>query len=718
MILFADDFRNEGAVPHYDTTNDSFLRIVTVLKRLGVKNHLFPLALLQTDLAKYSPFQIDNDPSEELRMRIALECRLNPWYFFREMLRIPASGGQTIPVEANRAVIAMIWCFFNHITYIAIQPRQSGKTVIACGIITWVIYIGGINIEISLYTKDIKLIQANVGRIKTMRDSLPKYMFLPSTKDIDNREGLLYAKLGNKYLTSVAQAARQDADNLGRGMTSPMLHIDEPGYCTNIDVTYPIMLLSTIAAIANARMRGQPHSNILTTTAAPIDTDRGRFTFDLVQRAMPFTETLYDLKDHTELKTVVRANSKNGIINGTFSYLMLGKTRSWFDEASRAADATPDVIERELLNMWTPGSDTAVLSRDVIRKINANRFEPQHQEIIQEYVVKWYVPEELRKSASFLQRRFILGMDSSENIGEDFTTLVMIDVSDMSVVCTFRCNESNTIKLGLFIAEFLLRYSNTTFIPERNSTGGAIIDVIVMVFQKHRINPFRRIFNEVVQRRDEEPMARISIDSPDIADTSIKKYLGFRTTAKTRPFLYKNTLVKAVTMNATRIHDINLVAELSALAVVNGRIDHTENKHDDTVIAYLLCCWLVFYGKNLHYYGIDVSKILMSVTSDGSSIDPDHRDRQLELRRQIKAYQNRMATADTIILRQTFAQRIRLLEDQLDTSISIEPVSEEKITRDVAEYGSNIYTPQEFNRTPPPKAGIDLNFRRLFGFMH
>jgi hypothetical protein len=982
VILFQNDWATENANIHYDTNNKSFIRAAMVLKRLGIQNYQWPLALYQSELAKYDPHNL-KDNSEELRLKIGLECKVNSMYFFREVLRLPSAGGDPIPVNANRGILAMFWCFFNNISYVSIQPRQSGKTIGACAIITWVMYIGGHNIEMSLYTKDSDLVQANVGRIKTMRESLPKYLLFKQPTDTDNKEGLSYSKFENKYLTNIAKPSRQDADNLARGMTSPVLHIDEPGYCTNIDISYPIMMLSTITAIANARAQGQPHSNILTTTAAPIDTKRGKFTFDLVNKAMPFTENLYDLRNNAELKQLVRTNSKNGIINGTFSYQMLGKSREWYEEACRISEAPKDVNDRELLNMWTSGSESSLLDAEIIRIINANRHEPEHTEIISDYVVKWYIPESVRASNQFKQRRSILGMDSSENIGEDFTTLVLIDVTDMSVICTFRCNESNTIKLGMFIAEFLMMYPGVTFIPERNSTGGAIIDVITLVFQKHHINPFRRIYNEIVQRRDDPQMGRISLDDPDVIDTTIKKYLGFRTTAKTRPFLYKNTLKKAVALNAVRIHDVTLISELSALAVVNGRIDHAENGHDDmcfigstlvrtdkgnrpiselkigdlvltrqgykpilhifksekeviskfgftgtenhpfitpidgivefkdltpetrvytwnekqsvitektitdilnqtdhnsetiitdtiktkvhpwhfigrymrmlkdlfqksrtfimwtktisttpskisnvsrrlsilrnilplkrhegsllnfrekeihwgcgveniqknpapyvlqtefveqenllpngesltqslhtkqrfvqeaaqnesnhkavvynlyiadcheyfandvlvhNCIAYLLACWLIFFGENLHYYGIDVRSILMSVTSDGNAIDPEHRDAQLELRRQIKTYEDLLNTTSSILLKNNYRQKILLLQDRLDHTVTVEPIASSKINPDANEYGTTLYTPQEFARTEK-KNQVNAGdvFRRAMKMLH
>ena len=712
MILFKDDFIKENAGIHYDTTNKSFVRVAMVLKRMGIENWQFPIALYQSRLDGIDPHNL-KDPSTELRLMIGAEAKINPWYALREIIRIPASGGPPVQIVANRGAIAMAWCFFNNISYIAIQPRQTGKTVMACALINIVMYIIGKNIDVSLFTKDSELVQRNVERIKIIRDALPDYMIYPHPKDIDNKEGLSYERLGNKYLTKVARADKQGADNIARGTTTPVNHLDEPSYCTNIDITYPVMMLATTAAVENAKRRGQPHSNILTTTAAPIDTARGRYTFDMVNRAMPFTEKLYDLKDGEELHRIVHSNSANSMINGTFSHLMLGKTNEWLANAERISETTKEVNDRELRNMWTAGSETGIIDAETLRIINAHRHEPDHTEIIQDYVINWYLPESFVGSHSFFQRHYILGMDSSENIGEDFTTLVLIDVSDMAVVCTFRCNESNTIRMGMFIAEFLIKYHNVTFIPERNSTGGSIIDTITIIFQKNHISPFRRIFNQVVQERDNQEMARIVIDDPNNIDTTVKKYLGFRTTGKTRPYLYKNTLKKAASLNATRIYDYTLVSELSTLSAVKGRIDHAEGGHDDLVIAYLLCCWLIFFGKNLNYYGIDVKSIMTSITSDGSAIDPEHRDRQLQLRRSIRQYEEMEAAASSIILKSNYRQKIRLLQDELDHTISVEPIGVAKVEQDVVDYGKSLYTPPAFNQTKNDAIKANWNFKRV-----
>ena len=105
-----------------------------VLKKMGVKNHLFMLVLSQPELVGVDPHS--PNLTEEQKHRIAYEAKTNPWYFFRECLRVPSQGGEPVPYELHRANMALIWCFFNSVDTYLTMPRQKGKTVGALGLIT------------------------------------------------------------------------------------------------------------------------------------------------------------------------------------------------------------------------------------------------------------------------------------------------------------------------------------------------------------------------------------------------------------------------------------------------------------------------------------------------------------------------------------------------------------------------------------------------------
>lgn len=244
MILFLEDWdkpENKGAVVHTTTTNHTFLRYSRLLKTMGIENHAFALALHDPSLLHVDPW--DSNLSTDEIIAIVSECRKNPWYYFREVARIPAvAGPDNVQFRANRGNISLFWLFFNHITSLLIQPRQTGKSVSTDTLMSYLLDIGTNNTTISLVTKDDKLRTSNVLRLKNILDGLPEYMKLRNKADVNNTEKITVKALGNTYISNVAQASEKAAYNLGRGQTVAINHIDEIAFVNNIQVTLPALL--------------------------------------------------------------------------------------------------------------------------------------------------------------------------------------------------------------------------------------------------------------------------------------------------------------------------------------------------------------------------------------------------------------------------------------------------------------------------------------------
>lgn len=80
-ILFRQDWlRYPTAIADYNTTNESFKRLVYLYKEIGIENAEFPLALMQPELSGVDPFA--EDLTKEQKFKIGLEAKFNPWFFF------------------------------------------------------------------------------------------------------------------------------------------------------------------------------------------------------------------------------------------------------------------------------------------------------------------------------------------------------------------------------------------------------------------------------------------------------------------------------------------------------------------------------------------------------------------------------------------------------------------------------------------------------------
>ena len=693
MILYDKDFVEQGAIVHTNTKNITWIKMHYLLKKLGVKNNKFFLALYDYRLKDVDP----HDPNitvEQVAM-IAQECLKNPWYYFREIIKIPQQGGQPISFRLDRATLALLWVVLNDIDAFITVPRQICKTMTSLAIVSYFLYIGGYNINISMLAKDKKLVRENTSRLKSIKEAFPSYIIKETKDDTDNKEGISYEVRKNRFLTYVARMDIYGADNLGRGMSTPIQIWDEFGYFKNNHISYPAAVSATNAAVDSARAAGMPAFNILATTAAMLDTPEGEFAFSLLSSAMRFTEKLYDCRDKQELEDILAKNSVRKMLYITYSYLQLGKTHEWLKDKTIRANSSQDQIDTDYLNIWKHGTANSVLPIEVLKVIKESQKEPTIPELQDGYVVRWYVPAHELEDPRFIHKPFIIGMDCSENLGRDFTAFVIMDPADMSVVATCKCNEINLIKLGRYIVSLLMRFDRAVFIPERNSTGVTILDTVFDEFERLGISPYRRIYNTVVQNRDsDEKMKDFNIGSTQVLGKA-RGYFGFRTHggqySNTRDLLYRQVLKKMVSINASRIYDADLIDQLAHLEIRNGRIDHKVDGHDDMCIASLVCSYFIFYGNNIDLYGLDPNELLTKI--DTSSDDPllaMEKNYQMELRKKIQYMNNLIQNTSSEYIRKMYQVQLNELMSQVDDKvIPVETISMEHMKAQQEEISVN-----------------------------
>lgn len=700
-VLFEKDFKNEDgqyiAKPDTKTTNTSFKKMAALLKLLNVKNHLFMLSLYDQRLVGIDPHKLNsvNDPYFFYRGLVVRECKRNFWYFVREVARAPSQGGAPVPIELNRANMAFIWLFNNNIDSYLIIPRQTGKSLMSCLIWDWILYIRGFNMEIGLLVHRAKAKTENVERVKILRDVLPPYLINVSKTDIDNKEGLGYKALANKYLSEVGSKEVEQAMRIYRGGTLTNLHIEEFAFIPNIDKTYPSIMAATIRAKENAKLNGQPYANMITTTAGDPNTESGQYALATLNKTMLFSEKLYDCKDLDELLLIIQKNTvgKHPMVSCIYSFLQLGKTHEWFDETVSRVNGTPDDIARDYRNEWVSKADNPVLSPEMISKIKQYENNTPYVEFIDGYKFSWYTPPNINKNY-YKEISLIMGMDASEMSGRDFTTFVVIDPRDLSVVFTFRCNEANIAKLSVTISNILLAYPKMVFAPERKNSGVVIIDIVSTILIKNGQNPFKRIFNYVVDNIHTDTYKGIDINQSELAEVKYKKTLGFMTTGRSRDILYSEILISATSLAYNKINDTILISELSGLQYINNRVDHSEGNHDDMVIAWLIACYVVLYGKNLIYYGIKPEDVISKVTNGNSetiTINPTVYNQQLKIEQKLRVLQEILQKTTIPEVRTLLLDDIRELERNIIPGIvSKDPITIDNIRRDYDDYNSDL----------------------------
>lgn len=689
MILFLDDWaKYPTALAHVETKNRSWYQMAELYNYMGIKNHMFHLALHDPGLKDIDPF--DPDISIENQMRVAIECKINPWYYFREIARVPAgSGDDAAPLQANRGNIALYWCFFNHVMTFLIQVRQTGKSVSVDELATYLLNIRCRNTDINLLTKDDVLRGKNIKRLKDIDVELPFYLKQRTKADANNTEQITIKSLGNTFTTHVPQASPKAADKVGRGLTSPIFFIDESPFQVNAHIAIPAALMAGNDARDRAARNNEPYGTIFTTTAGKKDTKEGAYIYRIKNEAMPWTEKLFDSKDQADLERTIRQASRSrsggknrGVyrVDITLNHKQVGKDDEWMArKLEEAASEDVEQIDRDLFNRWTSGSSSSPLSIEIMEAIRNSQVEPTYVEISRQgYTTNWFVPEE-EITHTLNNGQYVMSMDTSDASGGDDIAMRLVDIKDGRLIACGLYNDTNIITFSEWVADWFVKYKNIFAIIERRSTGSTVLDQLLRILPSLNIDPFKVLFNRIVNEAEEDPERFREIQvpmgrrSPEIY-IKYRKYFGFATSGAgyaSRTELYSGLQGAAKTMGNV-VMDRDTIDQILSLVIKNGRIDHPPGEHDDMVICWVLMYWWMTKGQNLAYYGFNTSEIFANARRNsilGKNTTPEQDwsyQEQQNYRQQLQQLLDQLSGENDPYVIQALEYRIRSIYQHIE----------------------------------------------------
>jgi hypothetical protein len=662
MILFQNDWaKYPGAIYDTQTTNQSFIHLADVYYHMGIKNCAFHLTLLDPDLQGVDPFR--QDLPLIMQAKIARECKLNFWYYLREISRIPESGSMVaVPFQANRSNIAMYWLFWNRVMTIVTILRQTGKTTMLVELVKYLLNFGAMNTFINLLTKSEGLKAETLAKVKAFYEEFPDYLNFSTKKDIFNSDEVKLKDLSNTFKGNLSSASPKQAEKVGRGFTAPINLVDEAAFIENIAIALGAMLMTGNAARSAAERNGNPSGTILATTAGNTSDRDAAYIYSLITGSTIWDDRFLDCVDVKDLNDAIFRNSsatknqtKRPIVNISFSYRQLGYDEEWLKKKLEENISTPENIKRDIFNQWLSGSSKSPIPKQYIETINRHVVDQPRSEFWapHNYLIKWFIALEEIQSRIAAQRSFILGVDTSDGSGGDDIGFSVRDHVDGDIIAAATFNEINLITLADFFVSFLIKYPNSTMIIERKSSAATMIDYMITKLLAAGINPYKRMYNTIVQNKDSMEDAYNEVMHARLSDEFVfikhKKHIGFATSGAgvtARSSLYSGTLMSMLKYTGYGLRDEKMVAQISALEERNGRIDHPPGGNDDMVISSLLSYWLLSEGRNLSVYGINPSMILR-----GSAV---------YLEEKYKTDQDNMDRYEAQLLETKFAQ---LLED-------------------------------------------------------
>lgn len=588
-----------------ETRNLSFIQTAVDLKRLGIKNNMFFLALYDPSLRNVDPY--DPRLTTDEMIRVINECVINPWYFLREVARIPDQGNpKGIPYQLNRANLAGTWCFLHGIDNYEVIPRQIGKTQSTIAILDWSFLYGTTDSEFMFINMIADKAWENLARLKDQRDLLPAYLQMKISIDengkidtgTDNVKTLSNANNGNKIVTKGQAVSIETAEKIGRGSTQPIQYYDEFEFINYVKTIMEASGPAFSTASKNAKRNKAMYGRIFTSTPGDLDSRSGQDALMVVEQTCNWTEKFYDMAVD-DVYDYIEKNSKNGIVYIEYQYQQLGKDEEWFNEVCRLLNNNPLKIKREIFLMRLRGSSLSPYSPEDLQVIEEHKGKIL-KEIFLMKIFKIDIYTELDKSLPY-----IVGVDVANGYGEDSSAITILDPYTVKVVAEFKSPNIGVKNLIQFIYILVKQHIPRSILAiERNANGEAVLDHLRSTDIAGNIY-FDNSKDFVADDIDDK------LDSMGFIQREAKrrKLYGIYTNGKSRERMFA-LLDGHVQEHKDKFIGNNLINEIMQLVrTPQGKIEAGKGFHDDCVMSYLMCLYVYYYGNNLERFGFVRGKL-------------------------------------------------------------------------------------------------------------
>ena len=567
------------------TKNYSFLRVAQYLRKKGIKNNKFMLILYDEGLSGVDPYSDAVANNAELQFRIYREICRNSCYYLREIVRVPADG-RDIPYESNIANITMAYLKERNMNVVEILPRQHGKTMSNVVWDSWPLLFITKNANYVYLNKGKNDAVKNLKIFKDIKERLPEWLrknFVEDAKrDIDNQENKLIA-LRNNTLKVVSPGTDEDhADKQGRGLTVSNIYWDEFSFTKYCDITYQACIPAWKKAAENAKKSGTPYGFIITTTPANLDTEPGMFCYNIIGKSAKWKLELFDFTNE-QLDEYLRSNSENNFMFVQYTYKELGRDEAWLKEMIRDCQGDLAKVKREILLEWPKSMESSVFNEDQLEKIYQFVKQPVSRIFVDgKYPIEFYEMPDLNKN-------YIISCDVAGGLSRDNSAINIIDPEDFRVVGDFVNNRIDTDSFKKLIIQLMTLYMrNALLVIEKNSYG---LNIIQSLMKDAAIEP--RMYREEKETLGEKKQSNGFTVKKKTKTISY----GVDTNAQTRKQMF-DLLPEIVETEYDKFVSPNIYRDISNLEKKKtGKIEHSSSGHDDSIMAYLIFRFAVFYGK-------------------------------------------------------------------------------------------------------------------------
>ena len=591
---------------HWKTKNQSFLDLYKDLKTLGVKNNKFFLALYDKTLEDFDPFQAV--VPLEMQARIVREVIINPWYYLREIARIPVDGkpicpGGGSPFIIDRNSAATWWLYLHGIDTYSSKPRQCGKTQDALQKINYSYNYGAMAATITMANKDLTLNKMNLARLKAQRDMLPLYLQMKNvfdtetlkyTKETSNVTSMKNPITKNNIILLPTANSEAKADGLGRGYTSSIQFWDEFDWTPFNTKIIDTSVFAFNTASDNAKRNKSLYGRIFTSTPGNIDSRDGQSADEFIKgnaetgaRGMlKWTDDMFDIPIEKIIQQV-HSKSYNGIVFVEHTWKQLKKSYEWYEKACEGVRYNPEQIAREINLQRMRGTTRSPFRRTDIMYLISNMLEATDKVDYSENFSPILIYDKINRRTPY-----ILSIDPAEGLSGDNMSMVLINPYTEKPIAEFETPYITQPKMAKMVVRFMDAYCPRSLIVVENNKGRELLHCLLDT--KYAANVWF----------DTDKLGTKESVNPREPDTSGEKALGFNTNTKTRPLLYE-VLESMVSEEPHKICTKLLVDSVCSLErSPTGRIAAAAGHHDDMTMAFLIGIFVRRRATNLEDWGI------------------------------------------------------------------------------------------------------------------
>ena len=605
-----------------DTVNEHFYVFSVYLEKLKESlgpqaknlNPYVPLILFDRDL-----MHIDTDHVNDIQIAVKIreECRINPFYYFREVARtFDKETGKYIRYQMTIASYTYLWLFCQCINTYREQSRQTGKTYDMT-------QTGGMEFDLGSRNTTIMVVHfksAEAGKNRrnmiNMVNHIPAYLKFhcirkklvkgkevwtngPDLNAPDMSKTIVNQFFNNTLKTAAVGATESSASQVGRGDTLQFVFIDELNYIRKANTVLTAVQFAHGMARTIAEKAGDRFGMHFASTAGERNTDYGKEMYELVHNEMcKFDPILFSYK-HEDLVKYLQINAKKDFFVISYNYQELGFGETWLESQIKLS-TTREKFQQDVLNVWLAVNKDSIFSiEQMTRMSQRSSVNTESTYMYNKYHRITYFDDNGDDFWNYISKHknIGIGIDIALGTTNDYTVISAIDLETAEPLFIYRNNTLTGYDFALlaisFFKEMRKRNPNHLIIinPEIDGPGQIVIPMLVsdpivepMIFRSVKF--YNKYFTNGTVKATTK---HLNADCYIQYGTSMQKW---------RTHLYDTLLFLLVDKYPYAFDYSEAFNELTTLMrKPGGRIDHKPGFHDDVVVATLHAYSLIFVNE-------------------------------------------------------------------------------------------------------------------------